>query len=75
MSTGEGTDAVATAREHGVNVYAETCPQYLLLDDEVFKGENGHLYATCPQIKKPEDSERLWKGLADGDVQIIATDT
>ena len=26
---------------------------------EVFKGENGHLYATCPQIKKPEDSERL----------------
>ncbi|MGY5879787.1 MAG: dihydropyrimidinase [Candidatus Thorarchaeota archaeon] len=75
MSTGEGTDAVAAARERGVNVYAETCPQYLLLDDEVFKGENGHLYATCPQIKKPRDSERLWKGLADGDVQIIATDT
>jgi len=75
MSTGEGTDAVAAARERGVNVYAETCPQYLLLDDEVFKGENGHLYATCPQIKKPHDSERLWKGLADGDVQIIATDT
>ena len=75
MSTGEGTDAVAAAREHGVNVYAETCPQYLLLDDEVFKGKNGHLYATCPQIKKPHDSERLWKGLADGDVQIIATDT
>ena len=75
MSTGEGTDAVAAARKRGVNVYAETCPQYLLLDDEVFKGENGHLYATCPQIKKPHDSERLWKGLADGDVQIVATDT
>ena len=75
MSTGEGTNAVAAARERGVNVYAETCPQYLLLDDEVFKGKNGHLYATCPQIKKPHDSERLWKGLADGDVQIIATDT
>lgn len=75
MSTGEGTDAVAAARERGVNVYAETCPQYLLLDDEVFKGENGHLYATCPQIKKPHDSERLWKGLAKGEVQIIATDT
>jgi len=75
MSTGEGTDAVAAAREHGVNVYAETCPEYLLLDDEIFKDKNGHLYATCPQIKKPHDSERLWKGLADGDVQIIATDT
>jgi dihydropyrimidinase len=75
MSTGEATDAVHAARTKGVNVYAETCPQYLLLDDDVFKGENGHLYATCPQIKKPHDSERLWKGLANGDVQIIATDT
>jgi len=75
MSTGEGADAVHAARQRGVRVYAETCPQYLLLDDEVFKGENGHLYATCPQIKKPHDSVRLWEGLKNGDVQIVATDT
>ncbi|MHA2426087.1 MAG: amidohydrolase family protein, partial [Candidatus Thorarchaeota archaeon] len=75
MSTGEGADAVRAGRERGVNVFAETCPQYLLLDDEVFKGENGHLYATCPQIKKPHDSERLCKGLFEGDVHIVATDT
>ncbi|MHA2043074.1 MAG: dihydropyrimidinase [Candidatus Thorarchaeota archaeon] len=75
MSTGEGTDAVHLAKQRGVRVFAETCPQYLLLDDEVFKGENGHLYATCPQIKKPHDSERLWQGLMNGDVQIVATDT
>ncbi|MFX1483076.1 MAG: dihydropyrimidinase [Promethearchaeota archaeon] len=75
MSTGEGTEAVSAARNRGVRVYAETCPQYLLLDDEVFKRENGHLYATCPQIKKPHDSERLWKGLANGEVQVVATDT
>lgn len=75
MSTGEGADAVQNARQRGVRVYAETCPQYLLLDDEVFKGENGHLYATCPQIKKPHDNERLWQGLMNGDVQIVATDT
>lgn len=75
MSTGEGADAVHSAKERGVNVYAETCPQYLLLDDEVFKRKDGHLYATCPQIKKPHDSERLWKGLQNGDVQVVATDT
>ncbi|MFW9850736.1 MAG: dihydropyrimidinase [Candidatus Thorarchaeota archaeon] len=75
MSTGEGADAVRAGKARGVNVYAETCPQYLLLDDDVFKGENGHLYATCPQIKKPHDSERLWKGLKEGDVQVVATDT
>ncbi|MFQ5831638.1 MAG: dihydropyrimidinase [Candidatus Thorarchaeota archaeon] len=75
MSTGEGAEAVHAAKQRGVRVYAETCPQYLLLDDEVFKGENGHLYATCPQIKKPHDNERLWEGLLNGDVQIVATDT
>ncbi|MFW9966293.1 MAG: dihydropyrimidinase [Candidatus Thorarchaeota archaeon] len=75
MSTGEGADAVHLAKQRGVKVFAETCPQYLLLDDEVFKGKNGHLYATCPQIKKPHDSERLWQGLMNGDVQVVATDT
>ncbi len=75
MSAGESAQYVHDAKEKGVNVYAETCPQYLLLDDSVFKGENGHLYATCPQIKKKEDSEGLWKGLINGDIQVIATDT
>jgi dihydropyrimidinase len=75
MSTGEGAEAVHVAKERGVNVYAETCPQYLLLNDDVFKGKNGHLYATCPQVKKPHDNERLWRGLMNNDVQIIATDT
>jgi dihydropyrimidinase len=75
MSTGEGAEAVHAAKERGVNVYAETCPQYLLLNDDVFKEKNGHLYATCPQVKKPHDNERLWKGLMNNDVQIIATDT
>jgi dihydropyrimidinase len=75
MSTGEGADAVRSGKQRGVRVYAETCPQYLLLNDEVFKRPDGHLYATCPQVKKPHDNDRLWQGLAKGDVQVVATDT
>ena len=75
MSTGEGADAVKRARDGGVQVFAETCPQYLLLDDEVFKKENGHYYATCPQIKKKKDCIRLWEGIKRGEVQVIGTDT
>jgi dihydropyrimidinase len=75
MSAGKSTDAVKAAKERGVRIYAETCPQYLLLDGETFKREDGHLFTTCPQVKKPHDSERLWKGLANGDVQVVATDT
>jgi dihydropyrimidinase len=75
MSTGESADILRVAQEWGVRVYAETCPQYLLLNDELFKGEDGHLYATCPQIKKPEDMERLWEGLARGEISVVSTDT
>jgi dihydropyrimidinase len=75
MSAGASADAVKEAQELGVNVYAETCPQYLLLDDSVFKKKNGHLYATCPQIKSKYDAERLWEGVVNGEVSLIATDT
>src|SRR5690606_21669597 len=32
-------------------------------------------YATCPQLKKPADQQRLWQGLRDGEVCNISTDT
>jgi dihydropyrimidinase len=75
MSTAEGTDIVAGAQSRGVPVLAETCVQYLVLDDSVFAGEDGHLFACCPQLKKPADSERLWTGLQRGEVSVISTDT
>ena len=75
MSTAEGADIVRAAQSRGVNVLAETCVQYLVLDDSVFAGKDGHLYACCPQLKKPADSARLWKGLQRGEVSVISTDT
>jgi dihydropyrimidinase len=75
MSTGEGTDIVKEAQSRGVPVIAETCAQYLVLDDSVFDREDGHLFACCPQIKTKKDIERLWKGLQDGEVSVISTDT
>jgi dihydropyrimidinase len=75
MSTAEGADIVAGAQGRGVPVLAETCVQYLVLDDSVFSGEDGHLFACCPQLKKPADSERLWRGLRGGEVSVISTDT
>ena len=54
---------------------AETCVQYLVLDDSVFARDDGHLFACCPQLKKPRDSARLWDGLRRGEVSVISTDT
>ncbi|MBO6575993.1 MAG: dihydropyrimidinase [Rhodothermales bacterium] len=75
MSTGEGADIIKAAQARGVPVIAETCAQYLVLDDSVFDREDGHLFACCPQLKKPADVERLWKGLQDGEVSVVSTDT
>ncbi|MFC1522599.1 dihydropyrimidinase [Elusimicrobiota bacterium] len=76
LSTGKAADLFKEAHARGVNVHTETCPQYLLLQDDVFKNKKtGHLYATCPQIKKREDNERLWQALTNGEICIVATDT
>ncbi len=75
MSTAEGPELVRQAQLRGAPVFGETCAQYLVLDDSLFAGEDGHLYACCPQIKKPSDSERLWQGLRDGEVCAVSTDT
>jgi dihydropyrimidinase len=75
MSTGEGADIIRAAQARGVPVIAETCVQYLVLDDSVFDREDGHLFACCPQLKKPKDVDRLWRGLHHGEVSVISTDT
>jgi dihydropyrimidinase len=75
MSTREGADIIKAAQQRGVPVLAETCVQYLVLDDTVFAEPDGHLYACCPQLKTPADQERLWSGLRDGEVSVISTDT
>jgi dihydropyrimidinase len=75
MSTADGADLVQQARSRGVDVYAETCAQYLVLDDSLFGRKDGHLYACCPQIKKKSDQQRLWRGLKTGDVCVVSTDT
>ncbi|HVT39450.1 MAG TPA: dihydropyrimidinase [Gemmatimonadaceae bacterium] len=75
MSTGEGADIIKSAQARGVPVLAETCVQYLVLDDSVFDRDDGHLFACCPQVKKPKDVERLWKGLKTGEVSVVSTDT
>jgi len=76
MSSGEAAEIVARAKKEGVRVWAETCPQYLLLTDDVFKDkERGHLYGTCPQIKKKHDQQGLWQNLIKKNIDIVSTDT
>ena len=69
-------DVIMRARKNGQKVYAETCPQYLLLDDSVYSRPDfeGAKFVCAPPIRKKEDQECLWKALASGDIQTVATD-
>lgn len=67
---------IVRARENGQKVYAETCPQYLLLEDSVYSRPDfeGAKFVCAPPIRKKEDQDCLWKALAAGEIQTVATD-
>ena len=75
LSTGAGAAAIESAREKGAPLFAETCPQYLVLDESVFDRPDGHLFATCPRVGTSADREKLWSALGEGTVDTVATDT
>ena len=57
-------------------MYAETCPQYLLLDDGVYDQpfEKSAPYVLSPPLRKKEDQAALWEGITDGTIQTVGTD-
>lgn len=76
VSTKESLQYIKEAQNTGLKIYAETCPQYLLLDDSKLTGEfsNTATYVFSPVLRKKEDNEALWKALADNTIQTIGTD-
>jgi dihydropyrimidinase len=74
MSTGEACKVVEQWTKKGYPVYAETCPQYLVLNDGCYARADGHLYATCPPVRKPADQAYLWEAIERKTIDVVATD-
>ncbi len=76
LSSARGLMRVRRARDRGLAVYAETCPQYLTLSEERYEepGWAGAKYVMSPPLRSAESLAELWKGLRDGDVQTVGTD-
>jgi dihydropyrimidinase len=68
LSTAQALQAVQQARRRGLPVFAETCPQYLLLDDSVYerKGFEGAKYVMSPPFRPASHGPQLWHGLCSG---------
>jgi dihydropyrimidinase len=73
VSAGLALDPIRHARDRGHEVYAETCPQYLVLTEkDLFRW--GPLAKIGPPLRTPEDQQALWKALSEGVLDVVASD-
>ena len=75
LSCKEALEVVAEAKGRGVRVYAETCPQYLLLDESYYEQDFASAkYVISPPLRAKDNQEKLWNGLGMGTLDTVATD-
>ena len=75
LTTKEGLESIKRAKEEGNSqIECETCPQYLLLTDKIYKLKEGYLYTCTPPFRSKNDNDALWQGLKEGIIKIISTD-
>jgi dihydropyrimidinase/allantoinase len=73
ISTPEAMELIKKAKYDGQEVYLETCPHYLFLDEDDL--EKYGTFAKCnPPLRKKELVEGLWKYIQDGSVDFIGSD-
>ena len=64
---------LAEARARGVDITGETCPHYMMLSSEDY-ARLGGIIRVNPPVREKSDHEPLWRALADGVIDMIATD-
>ncbi|MCQ0025267.1 dihydropyrimidinase [Streptomyces somaliensis DSM 40738] len=76
VSAREALAALAAARDEGLPVFGETCPQYLFLSADDLAGPDfeGAKYVCDPPLRSREHQAALWRGLRTGDLQVVSTD-
>ncbi|MFT3798988.1 dihydroorotase [Microbacterium sp.] len=73
LSTAGSVDIIRWAKRRGVNVTAEVTPHHLLLTDELVRGYDAR-FKVNPPLRRDEDVRAVREGLADGTIDIVATD-
>jgi dihydroorotase len=74
-SAAQSVELIRLGRAAGVDVVAETCPQYLLLEaDDMVRRGLGTILKVNPPVRAREHQEALWTGVLDGTIEVIGTD-
>jgi dihydropyrimidinase len=76
VTSAEALEEITRARQKGIAVFGETCPQYLFLTKEELRRPDfeGAKFVLTPPLREHADQKALWKGLQDGILQVVSTD-
>ncbi|MFB7739259.1 amidohydrolase family protein [Streptomyces sp. NPDC056112] len=74
QTTAAAVRAAAEARARGLQVFSETCPHYLLLDESVYASSEPERFACCPPMRPAETVRQLSDEVALGNVHTLASD-
>lgn len=74
ISTKEGANLLAQAKQSNLRVSGETCPQYLLLNEKAYTTPEGYLNLLSPPLRHTKDQQGLIHYIESGIIDIIITD-
>jgi dihydropyrimidinase len=74
MNAAGEVDQLEYARNQGLPIMGETCPQYLFFTEENLAQPDGAKWICSPPMRSKNDNNRLWEGLEKGIVKVVATD-
>jgi len=74
LNTAGGADQLSYARERGLPVMGETCPQYLFFTEDDLQRPDGAKWICSPPVRTAEDNAALWEALSEDRIQVFATD-
>jgi dihydropyrimidinase len=74
MNAAGEVDQLNYAREKGVPMMGETCPQYLFFTEDELRRPDGAKWICSPPMRTAADNARLWEGVTQGIIQVISTD-
>ncbi|WP_139995541.1 dihydropyrimidinase [Paenibacillus paridis] len=76
VTCAEAVQQIAEARNQGADVWGETCPQYLVLDQSYLEKPDfeGAKYVWSPPLREASHQEALWRALKSGQLQTLGSD-
>ena len=73
-STADSVRIVSQAQAEGLPIHAETCTHYMMLTEDMLRGENGYLWICSPPLRQAHDLSRLWNAAKAGPLEVVSSD-